>query len=183
MMEIFQYAYFTFFTIGALIPVLFFSVLAYFFISIKNKSRSTLFFVRFLCVGIFFYLSYVVTAAFYHPLGAYHRWGTAVTVLICVVYMGLVILNFPDSRFLRFQKIYLSVWYAVCAAIAVYIFYETYHAEKIFYFSSHYWDFPADRPGKIYAVLLLIAIAMIMVMGVWRAVINRGVERWAALFM
>ncbi|MBF0200206.1 MAG: SpoIIE family protein phosphatase [Desulfamplus sp.] len=178
-----EYVYFNFFTIGALIPTIFMGVLGYFFITIKNKSTSTLYYTLFFITLTPFFLFYVFAAGIYHPLTAYHRWGTVSSCLPVLIFMGLAVINFPKARFRGFQKIYLLIWGFVYLISSFFFYYESYHSEIVFNFSGHYWDFAADRSSKLYGLCVISAVFLIMVLGMWRAVLNRGTERWAVLFM
>ncbi len=182
-MNITEYMYFNFFTIGALIPTIFMGLLAYFFSVLKNKSPAAVNFSRFLALSTIFFLSYVVAAAIYHPAAAFHRWGTVVTVVPGMVVMSLAVFNFPDIRYPRFGKIYLAVWFVIYAVTSVYFYYDSLYSAKVFQFSGHYWDFAADASSAIYAMFIVFSILCILIMGVFRAVVNKGTERWAALAM
>ncbi len=180
-MDFSKYIYFNFFTIGALIPAIFMGVLSYFFIAMKNKTKSTMYLTLFLSLSTLFFLSYAVAASIYHPLAAYHRWVTIGTCAIAQIFIGLAIFHFPDDRNPVFGRIYKSICYIICMSLAVYFFYVSYHSNKIFQFAGHYWDFNAEKASKINALGILAAIATILVMGIWRTIVNRGLERWAAL--
>lgn len=182
-MDFIQHAYFNFFTIGALIPMLFTGLLAYFFITMKNKSRASGYYSVFLILTTLFFASYVAAAAFDHPFAAYHRWGTIVTCIMGMVCMALAVLNFPDHRFPRFEKGYLMFWVVVYLAVSFFFYHESFHSSKVFHFAGHYWDFAADRSSRVYGLALVISILMIMVMGFVRLAVNKGVERWAAFFI
>ena len=124
-MNLSQYVYFDFFAIGALIPVLFLAVLAYFFITIRNKSKASLQFAIAFTISIAFYFAYVITSAIYHPLAAYHRWLTAATIIIANLHFAMAVLAFPDDRYPRFTKIYLALGYLISIIITAYFFYQS----------------------------------------------------------
>ncbi len=158
-------------------------VLAYFFIVMKNKSKSTMFLTYFLVLCTFFFFSYSVAASVYHPMGAYHRWVTIGVCIIAEIFMGLSLFHFPEDRNPLFGKIYKGFWYIFTPILVLYFFHDSYFSKKIFNFAGHYWDFDAEKASKIYAMVLLLSIALIFVMGVWRAFVNKGAERWAALII
>lgn len=178
-----QYIYFDFFSIGALIPALLTGLLGYFFITMKNKSKASFHFAIAYFVSTVFYFAYFVSASIYHPLAAYHRWFTVATIMVQIFHFSLAIFSFPDVRLPRFRKIYIAFGYMVPILLTVYFFNVSYHSEKVFIFAGHYWDFDADKASKIVAMGILLVILFVLVMGVLRSFLNRGIERWAALFM
>lgn len=182
-MNLTEHIYFNFFTIGALIPSIFVIVLGFFFITIKNKSKASLHFGIAFIISSFFYIAYSVSSAIYHPFAAYHRWITVASILFLLFHFSFVIFSFPDVRCPRFRKIYSSIVYLLSIILVMFFFYESYHSEKVFQFSGHYWDFDADKSTKLVATGMLVLMFSILLMGVWRTFINRGIERLAVLFI
>ncbi len=178
-----QSVYFDFFTIGALIPAIFMGLLAYFFFAIKNGSRASFHFGVAFFLSIIFFLSYFVSAAVYHPLAAYHRWVTVAIINFQIFHFSFSVFSFPDVKFPLFRKIYTSIVYLIIFIIICIFFYESYHAGKVFLFAGHYWDFDADKYSKLVASSMIVLLVTILIMGIWRTIINRGIERWAVLSM
>ncbi len=178
-----EHVYFDFFAIGALIPAFLTGLLGYFFITMKSKSAASLHFGIAFIISTIFYFAYFFAAAIYHPYAAYHRWFTVVTVMIQILHFSLAVFSYPEVRFPRFRKIYISLVYLISISLMIYFFKESYNAGKVFQFAGHYWDFDADHASKIISPYFILLIFFIFVAGVWRAVVNRGIERWAVLLM
>ncbi len=178
-----DHVYFDFFTIGALIPALLTALLGYFFITMKNRSKASFHYGLAFIISTFFYLAYAVSAAIYHPLAAYHRWFTVTTVLIQIFHFSLAFFSFPEVRFPRFRKIIIAVVYLITIVMTAFFFKESYHAEKVFQFAGHYWDFDAGRANKLMSLMVILYIFFIFLAGISRGIVNRGAERWAVLIM
>jgi serine phosphatase RsbU (regulator of sigma subunit) len=103
--------------------------------------------------------------------------------MIQVLHFSLAVFSFPDVRYPRFKKIYSITVYLVSFLLLVYFLKESHNAGKVFQFAGHYWDFDADHASKIISPFFILLIFFIFVAGVWRAVVNRGIERWAVLLM
>ncbi len=178
-----QYIYFDFFSIGALIPSLLTGLLGYFFITMKNKSKASLHLGVAMSISSFFYFAYFVSASVYHPLTAFHRWFTVVTVVLQIFNFALAFFSFPDVRFLKFRKFFIPMIYILSALVIAFFFKESYHAEKVFVFAGHYWDFDAEKSSKVVSLVVILLIFFILFAGITRGIVNRGIERWAALSM
>ena len=71
-----KYILFNFFSFGTLLVTIFTFALAYFFLTLPNKSESTFHLgIGFLFLA-FFNTGYFLAAFCYHPIAAYHRWIT-----------------------------------------------------------------------------------------------------------
>ncbi len=178
-----QYIYFDFFAIGSLIPALLTGLLGYFFITMKNKSKTSLHFGIAYLISTIFYFAYFISASVYHPLTAYHRWVTVATVLLQLFHFSLAVLSFPDLRFPRFRKIYIGIVYSISIILILFFFKESFNAEKVFQFAGHYWDFDSDKASKLVGLVLIILMFLILISGIVRVIVNSGIERWVALFM
>lgn len=173
--------YFNFLSFGALIVVVFSLLLGLFLLTLKNKSRSTVYLgMVFLMTGLF-NLGYVVTQMWYSPAAAFHRWATVSTVLVVIVNMTQFIFYFPENRNRTVSRIFMTVQYVMVAGFSGYFFYETLNEEKVFFFTGHYWDFNAQRPSLIIAGLIFAFVLAFLIVGIWKSFKNKGVERWATL--
>lgn len=182
-MDFFQSAYFDFFTIAAMIPVIFMATLAFVFISVKKKSKAT----KQLIISFFFlfvfYLFYFISAVFYHPLAAFHRWVTVAMALYGTLYFSLIIFYFPDERHPLFGKIYkLSLLFANSIIFIAFII-QSLKSETVYKFEGHYWDFEIDFISKIVGLFVIFELFLVLGMGIWRAVIMKTRIRWSALTM
>jgi len=105
--------YFNFFTIGALIPVVFHFLITIFFFIIPEKSRATFH----LCLAFFlltlFNLAYVIAASVYHPLAAYHRWLTVGVIMLAETHSTLFMLNYPNAVRIKTERLILIPHYLI----------------------------------------------------------------------
>ena len=178
-----EFVFFDFFSIGSLIPAIFCALLGYFFITIKNKSNSSFHFGMAFLISCIFYLAYFISSSYYHPLASYHRWITVMTILTQLTFFAFAIFSFPDVRYPLFRKIYAVIIFSIAILLLVLFLKESYQSSKVFQFTGHYWDFDAEKTSKLVAAYILFLMFPIIISGIWRAIINRGIERWAVLFI
>ena len=173
--------FFNFLSFGALIVVIFSFLIAAFLLMLPNKSRSTVYLgIVFLTVGLF-NVGYVVAQMWYEPSAAFHRWGTVFWVLIVIVNMTQFLFHFPENRNRTVSRIFALVHYVLVAAFSGYFFVSTLNEDKVFFFTGHYWDFNAQKPSLIIALFIFASIFVFLGVGIWKAIVNKGVERWATL--
>jgi hypothetical protein len=67
-MDLGNFIFFDFFSVGALIPLLFNLLIAYYFWSIPGRSRATFHLAMGFTYFIFFHLGYFIAGSIYHPL-------------------------------------------------------------------------------------------------------------------
>lgn len=146
--------YFNFFTIGALIPVVFHLLITFFFFSIPEKSRATWH------LGIAYFLltlfnfAYVVASSTYHPLAAYHRWLTVGVIMLAETHYTLFFFNYPESASRKNEWRLLIPHYIISILATGAFIWMTLHSEMVYHFDGHYWDFAADDISKLVGILL-----------------------------
>lgn len=171
------------FTIGSLIGVLFFSLIAFFLLSGKNKSKATFHIGISWAMMAVFNFGYVISSSIYHPLAAYHRWLTVFLILAAICHYNVLYFYFPTERNPRAAKNLFIAMYAItiltfCAFVAVSL-----GAEKIFHFRGHYWDFDADAPSKVVAIIIMLFLAINIILCGWRIVTGEKKERMVLLLL
>ncbi|HOD15529.1 MAG TPA: methyl-accepting chemotaxis protein [Spirochaetota bacterium] len=166
------------FSIGSLIATVFFIVTGAFLFSIKQRSRASYHLgMAFIYLAIF-NVGYLVSSTIYHPLAAFHRWLTVVTILLAEVHGNAVMISFPDLTHPRVLKWWLRIGYGVSIIFIIVFCASTFNAEKLFYFRGHYWDFNADAISKVISLLIIALILLYPVIAVWKFIITKGKERW-----
>ncbi|HQL82527.1 MAG TPA: hypothetical protein PK307_10015, partial [Spirochaetota bacterium] len=165
------------FSIGSLIATVFFIVTGAFLFSIKQRSRASYHLgMAFIYLAIF-NVGYLVSSTIYHPLAAFHRWLTVVTILLAEVHGNAVMISFPDLTHPRVLKWWLRIGYGVSIIFIIVFCASTFNAEKLFYFRGHYWDFNADAISKVISLLIIALILLYPVIAVWKFIITKGKER------
>ncbi len=182
-MNLTQYIYFDFFTIGSLIPSLSVTMLGYFFLVIKNKSKASFHIgMGLLCIGIF-NVGYIISSTFYHPMAAFHRWLTVGIILIAETHFCNFMFHYPFEKRPKIAKIMLIIQYAVGIVITGIFFIKTAGAEKVFRFDGHYWDFIAEQISKTISLFIILYIVIFLVLMLWRFFTTKSRERWMVLFI
>ena len=175
--------YFNFFTIGALIPVVFHLLVTFFFFSIPEKSRAT----WHLCIAYFlltlFNLAYVIASSTYHPLAAYHRWLTVGVIMLAETHYTLFFFNYPEPGSRRNERRLLISHYLISILATAVFIWMTLHSETVYHFDGHYWDFAADDISKLVGIILGLYLLPFIVLFIYKMIVNTGRERFVILFM
>ena len=169
---------FNFLSFGTLLVTIFTSLFAYFFLTLRNKSKSTLH------LGIaFFFLSlfnlgYFLAALLYHPIAAYHRWFTGCFILPSILHFGQFFLKYPtDLNPKNSNRILFSMW-AVSIISAILFIYNTISVDRKFHFTGHYWDFDAEQISKSLGILIAIySIISFLIIPIWKVYKIKSKER------
>jgi methyl-accepting chemotaxis protein len=170
------------FSIGALIAAVFFTVIAIFLLSVRDKSKATMHLGTGYALMAVFNLGYVIMSSVYHPLAAYHRWLTVALILFAQCHVNIFYFYFPTERNPRAAKIILRIMYAVTMLVVLAFIVVTLNAEKVFLFRGHYWDFDADAISKQVALIIMLFILMHIVLNIWRMITGEKKDR-LALFL
>jgi HAMP domain-containing protein/tetratricopeptide (TPR) repeat protein len=179
--EILGNVYLNFFGFGVILACVFTSLVGLFMITLKHRSKSTARLAMvFLLMGIFNFC-YIVASVWYHPLAAFHRWGTVLLILPVLTYATQWQFYFPEESHRTFRKILLYLEMVVGFAVTLFFFKATYNAPKKFHFTGHYWDFDAEKVSKIVAIVIFTYLMIFFLSGVWRTITIKTKERWAVL--
>lgn len=177
-MEILQHIYHNFYSVCALIPAVFMCSLSYYFLSLKERSKASLYFGLALLFLAIFFGGYFLAAASYHPDAAYHRWLTIGSVLPAFVCMTLFNFHFPDNnKNSRLEKILLISLFSVSTVSLIVFIAASVKSERLFHFSGHYWDFNADVISAIVSKIILAYLFIFIITGIWKATRLSGREK------
>jgi len=182
-MDIINTTYFTFFSIGSLIPVIFHLLITFFFFTIPGKSRATFHIAMGYLFMTLFNFAYVISSSLYHPSAAYHRWLTVGVIILGETHFNMFMLHFGGFRYVRFARAFLAAQYLVSLVITALFCRYTLHASKVFHFDGHYWDFDADRISALIGVVIMVYLLVFIVIMTYKATTLRGRGRWIALLM
>jgi len=156
------------FSLGTIIPIIFFLTTGLFLYNTKNKSQATHYIsIAYILLGIF-NIGYFIASSVYHPLAAYHRWLTVFLINISIVYMGYVYFHFPYTKAPKIGKVYLygGIIISILTFIAFVII--SLQSNIVFLFRGHYYDFDAeDISKKVSFVILLLLLSNYIIMW-WR---------------
>ncbi|MBX7059382.1 MAG: SpoIIE family protein phosphatase [Leptospirales bacterium] len=169
-------SFLNFFSIGPLVPTLFAWIVAFFLFRIRNRSRATSLYAWAMLVYGFFEISYFFASTIFRPELAFYRWSTFSMVLVVGYFLISFWMHFPENTHPRFTRITRIVAGIVAAATSLVFFYGTYHAPRIFHFSSHFWDFDADLISRRGGVIILLYVVAIGVLGIWRGIVTKRVR-------
>jgi len=175
--------YFNFFTIGALIPVVFHFLITVFFLSIPEKSRATLHLgIAFLFITLF-NLAYVIAASVYHPMAAYHRWLTVGVIMLAETHYTLFLFNYPHPGRLKTERLIQIPHYLISFLMTGVFMWVSFKSGVIYHFDGHYWDFTADDISKVVGIVLALYLVPFTGIFIYKMIRIRGRERWVIFFM
>jgi HAMP domain-containing protein len=182
--KISSHIYFNFYSFGTLLVSIFTFLLAGFYLTLPNKSRSTLH------LGIAFFLLFLFTtgyffaAAFYVKEAAFHRWITGGAILPAIIHFGQFFFHYERNTHPRVAKAFLLVQWGIAILLILYFFSVTYSSPKKFHFTGHYWDFDAEPVSKLLAIFIVIfSLINFLFIGVWKAFIFKGRDRLIILML
>ncbi len=182
-MNLLDYFYANFFTVGALIPTAFDIFLAYIFFSIKDKSKPTFHLgIAFLYLAIFNF-GYFIASGFYHPDAAFHRWITVGFIMLHLTHVNMFMLNIHKEINYKYARIFLIFQYAVSLTVFAVFFLKTFHAQKIFVISAHHWDFNADEISSTIGVLIIAYLIVFTSITIWKIISIGSRVRYLIMFI
>ncbi|MBX7057513.1 MAG: SpoIIE family protein phosphatase [Leptospirales bacterium] len=158
--------YINFFGLSIVIGALFYLlVCAFVFLSIPDRSRSTLHLgLGYLYSGLFI-LAFLPAHAWYDSHAAFHRWLSVPAALLVHPHYAQIFFHFPDTKYRRTAYISLLVQYAAALGLSVFFYVETFHASRIYSFRGHLWDFDAEGPTRLVALLVALNSVYLIVVG------------------
>ncbi|TAL37481.1 MAG: methyl-accepting chemotaxis protein [Spirochaetes bacterium] len=171
------------FSIGSLIGVVFFAVIATFLLTVKNKSKATLHLgIGYAAMSVFNF-GYVIASSIYHPVAAYHRWITVLTILIGLSHINIFYFYFPTERNPRAARIFIRAIYAVTIFVTLAFVIVSAGTERLYLFRGHYWDFDADAVSKRVALVIVLYTLINIVLCAWRVFTGEKKDRRLLLLM
>jgi tetratricopeptide (TPR) repeat protein/HAMP domain-containing protein len=170
--------YFSFSTVGSLIPALFFLLTSAFLLRIENKSRATFHLgIVYLLFGLV-PLDYFINFALYDPVSVYTRWISAVVSLPASVHLIQFFLYFPENKKPKFADFFLYSGWLLSFIVWGYYVYVTCQSPKVYNFSGHYWDFDADPVQEFLAIVLLVSVFCVIITALWKIYHAQGKDVW-----
>lgn len=181
--DISRWFYLNSFSVGAMIPVAFFSITGFFLLSIKNKSKATLHLgIAYILMGVY-NLGHVISSSVYHPAAAYNRWMAVAAILFAEIHFTMLFFHYPEEKNTRAARLYFRAAYLIVICILLYFFFQTLHAGITYIILDQYWDFNSIVPNKIIALAVLGFIFILPFLAFWRAAACKGKERWIVLLL
>lgn len=180
-MEFLKSFYANYFTVGALIPACFHLFLAFLFLHIEKKSRSTFHIGMGLVAMTVFNLAYTVAGSFYHPLAAFHRWVTVGVILIAETHFTMFAFYLCEEKRVTFGKWFLVAQYAVALVVVAVFFAKTYGAGIVYHFAGNYYDFDAEGISRVVAICIILYILIFFGVILWKVFTISGRDRWIVL--
>lgn len=149
-----MFFYADFFSISSLIQAFFYIFLAYLFLSIPFKSRSTLHLGIMNAIMVAVSACYFFAAGLYSPVAAYFRMAGDLTIYYAFIHMNMFIYYFNEERPLRSGRIFLALQYSGAIAAGMFFLLNAIHSEKIYQFAGHFYNFNVDESGRIRGIIL-----------------------------
>lgn len=165
------------FSIGSLIAVAFFALIAIFLFSEKERSKATFHIAFGYMIMAFFNFAYFISSSVYHPVAAYHRWVTVLLILLAIVHITAFYFYFPSERNPKGARIYVRLMYALTITIALAFIVVTLLSDKVFLFRGHYWDFDAEVASKRVGVAIMLYLLGLVGVIIWRIIVAQKGER------
>jgi serine phosphatase RsbU (regulator of sigma subunit) len=174
----FEHIYLNFYSFGTLLVTMFTALLALFFLTIPDRSKSTFHIglsFLFLC---FFNIGYFFAAFYYHPGAAYHRWLTGGFILPVIIHFGQFFFKYPKDIAPKLTKYTLWVlWSFAILTISVFLI-GTYLSDKRYHFTGHYWDFDSPTLSVLLSVVIAIyTLINFLIIPIWKFTAIKGTER------
>ncbi|PJE03776.1 MAG: serine/threonine protein phosphatase [Leptospira sp.] len=162
---------FNYFSFGSLLVSIIILLIGTFFLSLKDKTKST-FHLGIACIllGIFNF-GYFLGAFLYHPIGAYHRWITGGLILPAIIHFGQFLLRWPNNENKRRALTLLIVEYAITTIVLILFVYSTLNSEYKYHFTAHHWDFNAEDASKYLGIMIgLFSLINFVIFPGWRMI-------------
>lgn len=175
--------FFNSFSVGTIIPIIFFLTVGFFLKNTKDKSNATRAFARAYIVMGIFNIGYFISSSIYHPLAAFHRWLTVLFILIAVTYFGYFYFFFPNDRKSVAAKIYFIIGY--CLSFAAFFIFAivSLQSDIVFLFRGHYYDFDAETTSKYIGILIMLGILCSYILAGWRIATSPRSEKKVILLI
>ncbi len=160
---------------------MFFIIISMFLFSLKKRSRATTHIATAYFFLSIFNFAYFISATVHHPAAAFHRWVTVLTILLTETHMILFFLHYPSEISPRVIRATHIALYAISITAFLGFAIATVRAPIVHLFFGHYWDFDADKSGKLIGLLIILNILIALIISIARSLAHRGRERWVVL--
>lgn len=132
----------------------------YFLISVRRRSRATVHLgVALLLLGIA-HIAYSISASWYHPYAAYHRYLTVSLIPGGAIHFLQMFMHYPRTTKLKPVRWFLYVHWLVNAILILWFIAVTYNGPYRFRFSTHYWDFADRQVSAVIALFILVSVLL-----------------------
>ncbi len=156
------------FSLGTIIPIIFFLTTGFFLYNTKDKSRSTNTMAKsYILTGIF-NIGYFISSSIYHPLAAFHRWLTVLFILVAITYFGYFYFFYPETRRPTLSKVYLYTGFSVSAISLIAFIIVSLQSNIIYQFRGHYYDFDAEVISKNIGIIIMLGLLSSYIVAGWR---------------
>ncbi len=183
MQELIASTYQNFYSIGSFIPAVFALFLGFFFLSLPKKSSAALWMAVTFLTMTFFYSPYFFASGIYDPMAANHRWFTVLFVLVSLASVSQVLLRFPENDYPRLARYLAIAQFLVAVAVTAFFVIRTLHADRIYHFDGHYWDFDADAESRIVGRVIQLYMLTMLLVGAFRTVVTPSPHRWFVMLI
>ncbi|MDZ4727167.1 MAG: SpoIIE family protein phosphatase [Leptospira sp.] len=157
---------FDFYSFGSLVGVIFAFFNAQFFLTVKDKSKATVFLgLATLSLGMF-HFAYLIGFSLLGPNAAFLRWLVMPSAMLGATFLTSFFLSFPEEYHLRTRKIILRVLIFIVGLTTVYFITVSINSGRVYYFSGHYWDFPVPKFYKFYGLAVFLFFVIFIVVGI-----------------
>ncbi len=171
------------FSLGSIIPVIFFLTTGVFLLNTKNKSKATeVAGYSYLLLGIF-NIGYFIASSIYHPIAAFHRWLTVALILISIVVMSYFFFFFPQPKGLKFSKVYLYMGIFIAIITLVVFAIVSLNSNIVFLFRGHYYDFDAEEISKNIGIIIMLYLLSTFILNWWRFFTEKNKENRIVLVL
>lgn len=174
-----------FYSFGSILIVLYFFYAAYFFLTIKERSQAAFHLGICSLTTVFLNLGYLWGFISFEENTIYHRIVAIAGPLMSFTQLVGFFINFPEPRkkgILPGRILYWSL-YAGVALVTGYYTLICWNAPRTFVAGSHYWDYEVPQFYVYQVYIILFYELCYLVVGVWRAVIEKGKERRSVVYI
>ncbi|EQA43521.1 SpoIIE-like protein phosphatase domain protein [Leptospira broomii serovar Hurstbridge str. 5399] len=175
--------YFNFYSFGSLLAALFSAYAAFFFLGIKDRSKAALNIGIATLITTFYHSAYAVGFSSYDEWTIFHRWFMIPIPLISLIHLFLFFFYFPEPQKEKIGLILFGIQYLGILIVTGFYVTVSLRATRTFVFGSHHWDFQTPLFYKIFSLIVLIYIICLIAAGVWRAVVEKGKQRRAVIYI
>lgn len=178
-----EFGYLNFYSFGSILAALFCLYICLFFLRIKERSKAA--FHLGIASGFAFLFHFGYTIGFFtlERWGIYHRWIVIPAALLIFAQFFLAFFYFPTPRYEKIGRYIFSIIVLIVVVVEIVFVLSSMNSTGRFVKGSHYWDFETYSFYIIYSILVLFIMVLSISCGIWRAIIEKGKERRAVLYL
>ncbi|TGK02819.1 HAMP domain-containing protein [Leptospira langatensis] len=174
-----------FYSFGSILISLFFLYIAFFFLTIKDRSKAAFHLGVCALTTVFHNVGYTWGFISFEEGTIYHRFITTTAPLMSFTQLVGFFIYFPEPRKKGIIPGLIFYWLLYAGVLFVAIFYaiECWNAPRSFVPGSHYWDYEANLFYGYFIYIILFYEACYMVIAIWKAIIETGKERRSVIYI